>query len=155
MAASALPALAEVLDVHAVPSGGRVIVQSGADLLGEANRAGDAEHVKFSSTNVAGEKFAQALGVETLKQPETIHAIRVFFNSIEPVNQDDVLLAAFTARGHGTSGRAGWIEIVVGQLAPEGEVFSSRMMSVRSEWERFYRPAKQPRPMQPASLASA
>lgn len=140
--ASALPALAEVLDVHVVPPGGRVIVQSGADLLGEANRAGDAEHVKFSAIDVAGEKFAQALGVETLKQPKTIQAIRVFYSSTQPVKQDDVLLAVFTARGRGTLGRAGWIEIDVGQLAPDGEVFSSRMLSMRSEWQRFYLPCK-------------
>jgi len=140
LAVIALPASGEIPGVKTIPPGGMVIARSDTEIPAITNCTGDAAHAKFSVTAVSGEKFTRALGVQTLKQPESIQSIQVFCRSTWPVKKDDVMLAAITARGRGTLGRAAWVQLAVGQSAPDGDVFSSRMMSLLPEWQRFYLP---------------
>jgi endo-1,4-beta-xylanase len=128
----------EVLGVQKIPEGGKVIARSGDDPLKSAMQVGDAEHAVFSAVKTLGEAFASAVRVQTLKQPETIYAIQLVYNSAEPVKKGDVLLACFTARGTGTMGREARIEALVGKSAPDWDIFASQMMSMRPDWQRFY-----------------
>ena len=127
-------------EVLPIPPGGERVVDAGH--LSRLRKTGAGFAIEPAT--VEGQAFAEAVRVRTLEEPKEWWDVQLLTPSIAPVEEGDVLLCTFWARGTQTvdeSGRPQGMVYFQEPVAPHRKSLSQRF-TTGDEWRRYDYPFK-------------